>query len=225
MKKIFITLLIILFSIPLFAQELSLSKNNKQQQIDNFFNTDTVDKTDTVYIILEYQYNDFDYFTHYNWHFQGYYGFGYYYWYYNDFYWSCTHNWYNDNYHRHYRHHIYKPRPPKPIRQRTIATRVRSDINHKPDRKREYVRPQRPAETRYNRPQSTARVKQVRNTNSRSPRTYNRPTTNRPTSTYTKPSSSQRRYNAPTSSSQRSGTVRSSNSSSNRSSSSGRSKR
>lgn len=218
MKKILITLLIFLFCIPLFGQELSLSKNNREELIENFFNTDTT-KTDTVYII-EYRYYENDFYSqynpYYNWFYSDFYWSYRYNWYYNDFYWSYRYNWYYDNYHRHYS----KPRPRKPIRQRTIATRV----NHKPDRKREYVRPVRTTETRYNRPQSTTRVKQVRNTNTRSPRTYNRPA-NRPTSTYNKSSTNQRRYNnlPVRSSSQRSSTVRSSNSSNNRSGTSTRS--
>lgn len=224
MKKILITLLIFLFCIPLFGQELSLSKNNRKQQIENFFNTDTVDKIDTIYIVLEYEYrnNYYNPYSYYDWNFRYSYGcgFGYTYYYNNDFYWSCTHNWYYDNYHRHYSHNYYKPRPPRPIRQRTIATRV----NHKPERKREYVRPPRKTETRYNRPQSTNRVKHVTNTSSRKPRTYNRPA-----STYNKPSSSQRRYNSSPvrSSSTKSGTSNrgSSTKSGTSNSSSGRSRR
>lgn len=227
MKKIFITLLIILFCIPLFAQELSLSKNNRKQQIENFFNTDTVYKKDTVYIILEYEYNNYDYFSYYDWYFNGFYvdyrfgfNYSYYNWYYNDFYWSYQYNWHNHYYYR----YTYKPKSPRPIRQRTIATTVR------PERKREYIRPQRITQSnnRYSRPVSKqqSNVRQRTSIYSKPVRTYNntrtnvRSTSSRPSSSYTKPSrSTNRSYNTPTRSYNRSSTK---SGMSNRSSSRGR---
>ena len=213
MKKLLFILLTILITFPLFGQELSLTKNNRNKQIENFFNTDTVKKIDTVYIVIEYDYGNHDYIPYFNRYFRGFYidyrySFNYYYynWYCNDFYWSYTHNWHYDNYLSHYSnyHHnyTYRPRPPKPIRQRTIATTTRKPVV-RPERTREYVRPvSTTTNSRYNRPASTynGNVNNVRqsNTHNRPTNTYNRPTTtSKPTSTYNRPSS-QRRYNSTT---------------------------
>lgn len=227
MKKTLITLLIILFCIPLFGQGLSLSKNNKKQQIENFFSKDTT-KTDTVYVI-EYRYYENDFYSqynpYYNWFYSDFYWSYYYNWFYSNIYWVHRYNWHNHHWcypNHHKLHHTdrYKPRPPRPIRQRTITTKVRNDV-----RKREYVRPARTTETRYNRPTSTY---QAKSRSVRQPKTYNRlTTTNRPTSTYNRPSSNSRSYNRPARSSNtnnRSGSSTRS-STSNRSSSGSRGRR
>ncbi|MDA3779922.1 MAG: hypothetical protein PF487_06845 [Bacteroidales bacterium] len=203
MKKTILTLIIILFSISLFAQGFGYNKTYNEKQIKNFFSIDTV-KTDDVYVINYTLYvdrlmSDYPYHNYWSYNYNWYYNYLSYNWRYNyrSYNWRYnhlfySHHYYNDN------NHIYKPRPQKPIRKRTITTRVinerRNDV--KPERKRKYVRPVRTTTTnsKYSRPTSTYNVNRIRHTNTynRNARIYNRParSTNRNYGTSTRSRSS-----------------------------------
>lgn len=218
MKKLLITLFLLLFTIPLFSQTVYINDNNRERLMKHFFSVDTIQE-DTTYTIQYTLYIDrlvryiypFNYKSFYNnWrspYYNNYWSYNYD-WYYP--YWYYYDNWYYDNYtyyHRHYWNYpkpYYKPIPRHKnvdktirlinIRQREITSTRVSIQNH--------TRPATNRTEKYTRPRShnNSELKNVRQA-----KTYEntRPNNNN-RSSYTRTNPNTRTYNRAT----RSTTVR-----------------
>lgn len=202
MKKIFLVLLITLFAFPLFSQQFDYRKTYDEEQIKKFFSTDTVKKDSVYYItntldidklILDCSYNRSYRYIYNHWYGYPFYLYNNYYWllynwYYNPYYnyWSSYNDWYYISYYRYYNYNsyykYYNPRPQKPYRRKTISSTVReSDVV-----KRNTIRYERP------------RMINDDVNNTRLPKTFKRPTTRKPRSTYTKPERNRNYHRPPT---------------------------